>query len=162
MPSIVLEFEVIAPVERVFDLSRSVEVHIESSSSSGEQVVAGRTEGLMELGDEVTWRARHLGVWQELTSRITAFDFPNHFRDSMVRGAFKSFEHNHRFIKTDRGTLVEECFEFQSPGGWLGRLANTLVVTRHMRRFLQERNQRIKQIAESDQWCRYLERQPGE
>ena len=73
-----------APQALVFDLARSVDVHQASTSQTEEEAIAGKTEGLMELGDEVTWRARHFGVRQTLTSRITAFERPNHFRDSMV------------------------------------------------------------------------------
>ena len=69
-----------APVDRCFDLSRSIDLHTESTAKTGERAVAGVTAGLIEMGEEVTWRARHFGVWQELTSRITAFDRPHHFR----------------------------------------------------------------------------------
>src|SRR5690349_4793455 len=86
-----------APPERCFDLARSVDAHLESAKSTGERVVAGRTSGLLELGEEITWEARHLGVRQRLTSRITAFDRPSYFQDRMVRGIFKSFEHDHHF-----------------------------------------------------------------
>src|SRR4029077_18062390 len=88
MPRIELVTHIAGPCERCFDLARSVEVHIRSTASTGERAIAGRTSGLMELGDEVTWQARHFGFQQTLTSRITAFDRPWHFRDSMVRGAF--------------------------------------------------------------------------
>ena len=40
----------------------------------GQVAVGGRTSGLIGLGEEVTWRARHFGVTQHLTSKITAFD----------------------------------------------------------------------------------------
>lgn len=87
MPVIKLTTEIQAPLERAFDLARSVELHIASTAHTGERAVAGVTSGLMALGQEVTWRARHFGTWQHLTSRITAFVRPFHFRDSMVRGA---------------------------------------------------------------------------
>src|SRR5262249_39558045 len=72
-----------APIERVFDLARSVEAHLASSDGTAEAAVAGRTSGLLELGETVTWRARHFGVTQHLTTRITAFDRPHHFQDRM-------------------------------------------------------------------------------
>ena len=37
--------------------------------------------------------ARHFGITQELTSRITAFDRPRHFRDEMEKGAFPAVLH---------------------------------------------------------------------
>jgi len=68
-----------APIERCFDLSRSVEVHLAGSDIYGEAVVAlgGVTSGLIGMGQRVTWRAKHLGVWQTLTSEITAMEPPS-------------------------------------------------------------------------------------
>ena len=97
MPVLELTTLVAAPVERVFDLSRSIDLHTASTAATGERAVAGVTSGLIGPGEEVTWRARHFGVWQSLTSRIVIFDRPRHFRDSMVRGAFRRFDHDHRF-----------------------------------------------------------------
>jgi hypothetical protein len=70
-----------APVERCFDLARSVEVHLAGNIHFGEAAVAaaGVTRGLIGLGQQVTWRAKHFGVWQQLTSEITAMDRPTYF-----------------------------------------------------------------------------------
>ena len=156
MPIIKLEFEVAAPPKRVFDLSRSVELHVDSTSRSREVAIDGVTSGLLALDDEVTWEATHFGVRQRLTSRITAFDRPHHFRDSMLRGAFSRFDHDHRFELTSSGTLVRDEFDFDAPLGPLGKFANALFLTRYMRRFLEERLRVVKNAAESDDWNRYL------
>ena len=158
MPVIVIETEIAAPIERVFDLSRSVDVHQDSTAHTGARAVAGVTSGLLEEGDEVTWKAKHLGVWQHLTSRITAYDRPHHFRDSQVKGAFKCFDHDHYFSEAGTGTWVLDRFEFESPLGLLGHLASSLFLTRYMHRFLEVRNNIIKDIAESEDWERYLRR----
>src|SRR5262245_9449050 len=97
MPVFELKTDIRAPVERVFDLSRSIDLHRESMGKTGESAVGGVTTGLIGPGESVTWQARHFGVWQRLTSRITAFDRPHHFRDSMVQGAFARFDHDHHF-----------------------------------------------------------------
>jgi hypothetical protein len=57
-----------APIERCFVLSLSVEVHLLSNVHSGEQALAvgGVTSGLVCLSEEVTWRAKHFGIWQNL------------------------------------------------------------------------------------------------
>ena len=88
-----------APRQRCFDLARSVDVHVRSTSATEESVIAGRTAGLLALDEEVTWRARHFGMPLTLTSRITAFDPPNHFRDSMVRGPLARLAHDHYFTE---------------------------------------------------------------
>jgi ligand-binding SRPBCC domain-containing protein len=139
-----------APRERVFDLARDVDAHVASATGTEERPVAGKTSGLLDLGDEVTWRARHFGITQELTSRITIFDRPRHFRDSMVKGAFARFDHDHWFDEDDDGrtTLARDVFDFDAPLGPLGRLADRLVLRRYMSRFLETRMQILKEMAE--------------
>lgn len=137
-----------AAPERVFDLMRDVDVHQESSSATGERAVAGVTSGLIGMGESVTWRARHLGVWQELTVVVTEFDRPWLFTDEMVRGAFKRMRHVHRFEATPEGTRMTDELDFEAPLGPLGRLAEVLFLTRYMRRFLEARAAFIKARAE--------------
>jgi len=156
LPVIEFTTDIRAPIERAFDLSRSIEVHMASTSRTGERAVAGVTTGLLGLGEEVTWRARHFGVWQRLTSRITLFERPVHFRDSMVQGAFRRFDHDHFFAQRGEITVMRDVFDFQSPLGILGRIADRLFLVEYMRRFLLTRAAVIKTIAETEQWRRYL------
>ena len=58
MARIDLTTHIRAPRERCFDLARSVELHTQSAAGTQEVAVAGRTRGLLALGDEVTWQAR--------------------------------------------------------------------------------------------------------
>lgn len=154
MTRIELRTAIHAPRERCFDLARSVELDIRSTAWTGETAIAGRTTGLLGLGEEVTWRARHFGIWQRLTSRITAYERPAFFRDSMVRGTFARLEHEHRFA--DDGAVMDDVFEVAAPGGALGLVAGRLVLARYLRRFLAARNFAIKSAAESDAWRRFV------
>ena len=156
MARIELLLNVAAPPERCFDLARSVDAHVRSTAATGERVVGGKMSGLLALGDEVTWRARHLGVSQELTSRITAFDRPRHFRDSMVRGAFASFDHDHYFAPANGGTLMRDVFDYRAPLGPLGLIAERAFLTAYMRRFLFARLHELKLLAESDAWVEFV------
>lgn len=156
MPVITIEVRINAPVERVFDLCRSIELHEESAAATGERAIAGRTSGLMGPGEMVKWRARHLGVRQTLTSRIVLFDRPRRFRDSQIRGAFARFDHDHHFAESEGGTLMRDVFDYTSPLGPLGRIADRLFLERHMRRFLADRCEAIRRVAESDDWRRFL------
>jgi ligand-binding SRPBCC domain-containing protein len=149
MPKIELVTQINAPIEKAFDLARSIDLHMKSTKQTGEKAIAGKTSGLIELGETVTWRAKHFGIWQTLTSKITEFDRPNFFVDEMVKGAFKSFRHEHRFTSVDDRTLMRDVFAFESPTGVLGRFFNWLVLTGYMTRLLEERNRVIKQTAES-------------
>ena len=139
-----------APAARCFDLARSIDAHILSAGRSGEKAVGGRTSGLLELGQEVTWEARHFGLRQRLTSRITAFEPPRYFQDRMIRGVFRFLEHDHFFEPDESGgTVMVDVMRFQAPLGLLGWLAERLFLARHLRRFLQQRNLALKAMAES-------------
>jgi ligand-binding SRPBCC domain-containing protein len=156
MPVIELSTVIHAPRERVFDLARSIDAHQDSTEGTGERAVAGVTKGLIGLNEEVTWEARHLGIRQRLTVRVTGFDRPSHFQDVMIAGAFKSMVHNHWFVEHQDGTLMRDRFEFQSPLGILGALADRLFLATYMRRFISRRNEVLKRLAESNEWMRYL------
>jgi ligand-binding SRPBCC domain-containing protein len=148
MPKIELTTTIDAPIEKVFDLSRSIDLHMESTKQTGEKAIAGKTSGLIELGETVTWRAKHFGIWQTLTSKIVEYDRPNLFVDEMVSGAFKSFRHEHHFIASGDQTIMKDVFEFESPLGILGRIFNKLILTRYMTKLLVKRNGAIKATAE--------------
>ena len=156
MPLIELETQIRAPIERVFDLARSIDAHIFSASSTDEKAIDGETSGLIGLGERVTWEATHFGFRQRLTVGITEFDRPHFFVDEMVSGTFSEMRHTHRFKFEGEITTAKDEFFFSAPLGPLGRLAEWLVLTRYMTRFLEERNQALKDIAESDKWEQFL------
>src|SRR5689334_24265678 len=162
MAVIRVETEIKAPPQLCFDLKRSVDLHVTSTGDSGERAVAGVTKGLIGPGQEVTWSARHFWFRQELTSRVTAFDPPHHFRDSMVRGAFARFDHDHYFMRAGDGTLLRDVFDYRAPLGPLGWLAERLLLTHYMRRFLLARLHELKVLAESTAWVEFLPPAPNE
>ncbi len=156
MSLITLETIIDAPRERVFDLARSIDLHQDAATATDERAVAGVTTGLLGQDEEVTWRARHFGIVQCLRVRMTRFERPTHFQDTMVEGAFRSMQHDHTFEERDGKTVMTDRFEFVAPLGILGRIAERLFLTRYMRRFLVERNSVLKLTAESNAWRRYL------
>jgi ligand-binding SRPBCC domain-containing protein len=146
-----------APIERCFDLARSIEVHLLGTERSGEQAVGGVTTGLIGLNESVRWRAKHLGVRQHLTSKITAFDRPVYFQDTMIEGAFRFMRHGHFFAAlSENRTEMRDRFAFAAPIPVLGLIAEGLFLKRYMDRFLRCRNEILKQVAESDWRQDYL------
>jgi ligand-binding SRPBCC domain-containing protein len=141
-----------APCERCFDLSLSVDVHLESTVHTGERVVAGPTSGVLGLGGEITWEARHLGRRRRLSMTISAYDRPRMFRDELVRGPLRKLVHDHFFEPVGQDTEMRDVFEFES-ALWL---VDSLVLAPHFRRLLLRRNETIKRLAESDDWRRVL------
>jgi ligand-binding SRPBCC domain-containing protein len=143
VPGFRIVTDIDAPVERCFDLSRSIDLHLESMIASGERAVAGVTAGLIGAGQEVSWEARHFGVQWRMTSRITAFEPPHRFVDEMVRGPFRSFRHEHLFEPAGAGTRMTDVVTFRMS---LGPVAD-LPVGLYLRRLLRIRGAAIRSAA---------------
>jgi ligand-binding SRPBCC domain-containing protein len=126
MPLIEHQEFIQASIERCFDLARDVDIHTRTTMSTKEKVVGGVATGLLLAGDVVTWEAVHFGIRQRLTAKVTVMDRPHMFEDIMVKGAFHSFTHIHEFIKKDNGTLMIDRFQYRSPFGPIGVIADKL------------------------------------
>lgn len=147
MQTVTVHTLITAPIHVCFDAARDLDLHVESMAHTGERAVGGRTSGLIELNEEVTWRGRHFGVVQHFTSRITAFDRPRHFRDEMQRGAFRSFVHDHYFVEENGVTQMTDVLAFAAPLGILGRIAEKLFLRGYLERLLTERAKTIAQYS---------------
>jgi ligand-binding SRPBCC domain-containing protein len=158
MPFIHLTTFIAAPQERVFDLSRSVDVHKASMKRHHEKVVDGTITGLMNLGDMVTWTAKHLFKQRRLKIKVTKLQAPEYFTDEQEEGDFRMMKHEHFFKSIQNGTIMIDQFHFETPYGWLGSVVNRFYLEGHMTELLKERNATIKQIAEGNLWTQYLNR----
>lgn len=136
-----------APPE-CFDAARDLDLHVRSVAHTNEVAVGGRTSGLIGMGEEVTWRGRHFGVTQHFTSKITAFNPPFNFQDTMQRGAFRSFVHDHHFAEANGGTRMTDVLDFAAPFGLFGRIAEMVVLRRYLERLLVSRALVIKDACE--------------
>jgi ligand-binding SRPBCC domain-containing protein len=151
VPWITHETLIRAPMERCFDLARDVGVHCETASFTRECALPpGRTSGLLEPGEEVIFEGVHFGLRLRLTARIVEMEPPRRFVDEMARGPFKRLRHVHDFTPDANGTLMRDTIDWESPLGPLGRLADRLFLQRHLRWFLQEKQTRLKALAERE------------
>ena len=105
----------------------------------------GLPRGVLGLGDEVTWEARHFGRRWRLSVRITEYDRPRMFCDEQVRGPFRRMRHDHRFEARDGATCMRDEFEFAGVP-----VLDRLVLVPHLRRLLLKRNELIRHLAEAD------------
>ncbi len=156
MPAIHLTTFIAAPVERVFDLARSIDLHKISMKKFKEEAVSGIRFGLIEKGETVTWKAKHLFKTRLLRSKITEMKKNNMFVDEQIEGDFKSMKHAHYFKPCDNGTIMIDLFDFETPYGAIGKAFNNVYLTRYMSRLLEQRNRLIKEVAETDKWKKLL------
>ena len=149
MTTIHLRTEISAPINLVFDLARSIDIHKESTASSNETAIDGVTSGLINKGEKVTWRGKHFGIYLTHTSIIPEMMSPNYFVDEMIRGRFKSFIHTHTFHSQDGKTIMDDKIEYQTPFGLFGEIFDKLILLNHLTTFITERNKFIKSKAEN-------------
>lgn len=156
--------DIAAPIGLCFDLARDIGVHSATVwKHTREKAVAGITEGMIGMGESVTFEATHFLVRQRLTSSIVHMQKPYVFVDRMQRGAFKSMTHTHEFREMGGGiTRMTDTLQFEAPLGWLGLAAERLVLGRYMLRFLEDRNRKLKQIAERDDRSDFVMRSGGD
>ena len=158
MPLIHLTTFVQAPIERVFDLSRNIDLHKESMRQHREEAVAGTRFGLIEKDETVTWKAKHFFKTRVMRVRITEMQQPVRFVDEQQDGSFKLMKHEHHFKPCENGTIMIDLFHFECPYGAIGKLLNSFYLTRYVKSLLQQRNNTIKEYAEGNKWRRLLEK----
>lgn len=156
MPTIHLTTFIAAPIRVVFDLSRHIGLHKESMSKYNEEAVAGTRFGLIEKEETVTWKAKHLFKNRLLRVKITDMVKPEQFTDEQLDGDFKMMKHEHHFKPCQNGTIMIDLLHFESPYGIFGQWFNGLHLTGYMKRLLEKRNEKIKEVAESGRWRKLL------
>ena len=149
MTTINLMTKINAPKQIVFDLARNIDVHQNSASQTMEKAIAGVISGLINFDETVTWRGKHFGFYLTHKSRMTAMDFYDYFVDEMVEGKFKTFKHEHSFMEKDGETVMIDNLNYETPFGIFGRLFDTIILKKHLTKFLLERNKTLKQLAEN-------------
>lgn len=143
------EIEIDAPIELCFDYARDIDIHTRTVwKHTKERAVEGRTSGMIEAGEQVTFEATHFLVRQRLTSKVTAYERPLFFVDEMVSGAFKSLKHSRTFTASSNGTVMRDELALEAPFGIVGRVAERLILKYYMTGFLNDRNRKLKLIVE--------------
>lgn len=132
----------------LMERSLNVDLHLSSMKESREEAVGGVTSGLIGLDEEVTWRARHFGVWWSMTSRVTELEPGRRFVDEQVRGPFRRFRHEHVFEPTKDGTLMIDRIDFDAPLGPIGDVAEKVLLRRHMRHLITSRNAHLEESSD--------------
>jgi ligand-binding SRPBCC domain-containing protein len=162
MVTIRLNTWVDAPVERCFRLAANVDFRNACARPMKIQAVSGVTHGALREGDSVTWRGWHYGMRLSLTHRIECCRPFSHFREVMVSGVFRYYEHDLHFAVMDDGTRVRDEVRFAAPLGPIGRVLEKLVLKRYLTSLLKLRNAALKRTAESKEWHKYLDMPVGE
>ena len=152
MTKIQLITRITAPIEIVFNNCRNIDIHQYSASKTNEIAIAGKTSGLINEGETVTWKGKHFGIYIQHESIISEMDFPNYFVDEQLKGHFKKFKHEHIFIKKENKTIMTDILEYKTPYGIFGKLFDKIVLKKHLTNFIIERNSVLKSISENHKY----------
>jgi ligand-binding SRPBCC domain-containing protein len=148
MTTINIVTKIKAPIQKVFDINRNIDIHQNSALKTNEKAIAGVTSGLIKLNETVTWRGKHFGFYLTHKSRMTAMNFYDYFVDEMEEGSFKTFKHEHFFEEQNGVTTMTDKLCYQTPFWIFGKVFDYLFLKRHLNNFILERNQVLKDLSE--------------
>ncbi len=148
MTTIKIITKIKASKQNVFDLSRNIDFHLSTMNRTNEKAIDGKTTGLIEKNESVTWRGKHFGFHLTHKSLITQMNKYESFTDEMVKGHFKSFVHHHRFITENNFTVMTDEIIYKTPFGILGKIFNETVLKNYLTKLITNRNRHIKSFAE--------------
>ncbi|ADW70763.1 SRPBCC family protein [Granulicella tundricola] len=147
-----------APMDRCFLLSTSIEL---VQKTIGLKPVEGKTKGLIVSGDQLIWRGWKFGIPAMHETLITGYDRPAFFQDTMGRGRFSFFQHDHHFAEMNGCTTMWDIVRFSMPLGMPGKLVGKHIVVPHVLKLMLQRFELLKHIAEGSDWERYLVAAPA-
>jgi ligand-binding SRPBCC domain-containing protein len=143
-----------APIDRCFLLATNIEL---VGRTLGMKPIEGKTSGLMTVDDRLLWAGWKFGVPQMHESLISQYERPAFFQDTMERGRFKRYQHDHYFYEMDERTVLNDKIRFTMPLGILGRIVGKFVLVPYLSRRLRRRLVLLKRVAESrKEWLKYL------
>jgi len=148
-----------APIERCFLLATNVEL---VGKTLGMKPIEGKTSGMIVQDDRLLWAGWMFFLPHMHESHITKFEPPHFFQDTMERGRFKRYQHDHHFYEMDDRTVLNDKIRFTMPFGILGRLVGHAVVVPYLSRKLRRRLRLLKRVAENKkEWSKYLPKEPS-
>jgi uncharacterized protein len=103
--------------------------------------VVEKTGGIEQPGSRVKIRVGIGPISQIWTSEHIACEPGRMFRDAMVSGPFRHWEHTHLFIPDgENASWLEDRVEYDMPLGWLGKLLGGAYTRRRLERMFAWRH----------------------
>jgi ligand-binding SRPBCC domain-containing protein len=149
MTTIKITTNYFAPIEKVFDANRDIDLHQQSASKTKEVAIAGVTFGLINKNETVTWRGKHFGFYLTHQSIITEMTFPTYFVDEQLKGHFKRFKQQHFFEQKENYVEVTDVLAYETPFGIFGRLFDKYLLKNYLTNFILNRNSVLKGCLEN-------------
>jgi ligand-binding SRPBCC domain-containing protein len=97
----------------------------------------------MEEGALIDYRLRVRGLPLRWRTLISAWEPPFRFADTQLRGPYRQWIHEHRFVDEGDSTLVEDVVRYRVPGG---RLVHALFVRGDVLKIFAHRHQELNRL----------------
>ncbi|MCY4401365.1 MAG: SRPBCC family protein [Candidatus Poribacteria bacterium] len=97
----------------------------------------------MAVGTLIDYRFKLRGIPVRWQSEITEWNPPHFFADEQRRGPYRCWIHKHKFIETDKGTLVQDEVEYAVLGG---QLINKLFVRPDIEKIFEYRSSKLEEL----------------
>ncbi|HEU5054378.1 MAG TPA: SRPBCC family protein [Hanamia sp.] len=81
--------------------------------------------------------------WQTEISKV---EKPYLFVDKQLKGPYKTWEHTHRFIEKEKGTLMQDSVKYSLPFGMIGKLTHSIMVREKIENIFAYRRQILNQL----------------
>jgi ligand-binding SRPBCC domain-containing protein len=157
MPEIKLTTFIAAPVERVFDLSRSVSL-VKQALLANDIIITGeKTTGLLREGESVTLESKLFFKKRVWKLQITKIVKPEMYIEEQAEGFLKSFTHIRYFKPCENGSFLIDQVSYDLKQGIAGEVADKMVFRNYLSRVIEIKNASIKQAAESNRWKQYID-----
>lgn len=148
-----------APLEAVWDFHSRTSglealtpdwLHLRIEEATGPD--ASPDPDVLEAGSTVVSSIRPFGVgprrrWTSAIRERREADGHALFRDEMVDGPFREWDHTHRFSAAGEGTVVHDRVAYRLPGGVVGRLVDPVAFV-GLEPMFRHRHRRTKELLE--------------
>jgi ligand-binding SRPBCC domain-containing protein len=109
--------------------------------------VVARTGGIEQAGSRTTLRVSVGPFSQDWIAEHRACEPGKMFRDVMVSGPFRRWEHTHEFQgETENSSWMEDRVDYEFPLGWLGRWIGGAYTRRRLQAMFEWRHKKTAEI----------------
>lgn len=113
----------------------------------GFEIISKGLPQKMHAGMIIQYRVSPLlGISTNWVTEITQIDEGHYFVDEQRVGPYKLWHHQHFLEETDGGVRMTDIVSYQPPFGWLGRLANWLIIRSRLDQIFEYRREKLNQI----------------
>ena len=141
-----------APVDRCFDLARSIEFHKISVKPIQEESVAGCTKGLIGYNQHALLQSKVKGFHFSTELKLTKFTPPFFMSYDIMDSNFESIIHDYYFYDISEETVMINHFYYKPKWGILGEILNFLFLEKYLTRIIEKRNDLLRDFAENNKW----------